>query len=298
MQTFNYIAPATIKAATEALAGHKRARVLAGGTDLLIGMKVGGQAPRMLVDVKRIPGMSDLKYDRQRGLSLGAAVTMRQVELSDRIWQQYPAIAEGAALVGSIQIRNRATVVGNVCNAAPSADTTPGLILYGAKVKVAGPEKRRTVAVERFLVAPGKTVLAAGEFATGLSVPAPAARTGSAYARHTMREAMDIAVVGVGALVKLAPRTGVCEDVRIVLGAVAPTPVRAARAEALLKGERPAPELLAAAAEAAMSEARPISDVRGSAEFRREIVGVLTGRVLAAAVDRAGQGGKSGRRAA
>lgn len=298
MQTLNYIAPVTIKAAAEALARHKRARVLAGGTDLLIGMKIGAQAPEVLVDIKRIPGMSDLKYDRQRGLSLGAAVTMRQVERSDRVWQVYPAIAEGAALVGSIQIRNRATVVGNVCNAAPSADTSPGLILYGARLKVAGAQRRRTVSVERFFVAPGKTVLEAGEFVTGLAVPVPAARTGSAYARHTMREAMDIAVVGVGALVKLAPRTGICEDVRIVLGAVAPTPIRAARAEAVLKGERPASELLEAAAEAAMSEAQPISDVRGSAEFRREIVGVLTRRALAAAVDRAGQGGKSGRRAA
>ena len=253
---------------------------------------------KLLVDVKRIPAIADLKYDRKRGLSLGAGVTMRQVELSDRIWQTYPALAEGAALVGSVQIRNRATVVGNVCNAAPSADTSPGLILYGARVKIAGPGRRRTVAVEKFFVGPGQTVLAPGEFVTGLSVPVPPARVGSAYARHTMRGAMDIAVVGVGALVQLAPRTGVCDDVRIVLAAVAPTPIRATKAEALLTGEKPSSDLFEAAAEAAMSEASPISDVRGSAAFRREIVGVLTGRMLAVACDRARRGGKAARRAA
>jgi aerobic carbon-monoxide dehydrogenase medium subunit len=298
LQTFEYLAPTTIKAAVAALAAHKRAQVLAGGTDLLIRMKMGGASPGLIVDVKNIPGFRDLKIDRKKGLAVGPAVTMRQAEMSDPLWRNYPAVAEGAGLVGSVQIRNRATLVGNVCNAAPSADTTPGLILYKAKLRIAGPDGRRTVAVEKCFLGPGKTVLAPGELVTAVVASPPPPRTGSAYARHTMREAMDIAVVGVGALVTLAPRTGVCEDVRIVLGAVAPTPIRATRAEAVLKGAKPSPELIARAAEAAVEESRPISDVRGSAEFRKEIVGVLTQRMLTLACERARQGGKAARRAA
>ncbi len=298
MQTFDYVAPRTIKTAVEALAARGRGKVLAGGTDLLIGMKLGGTSPATVVDVKGLPGACDLEFNRTRGVAIGPAVTMRQAERSDRLWKTWTAIAEGASLVGSVQIRNRATLVGNLCNAAPSADSVPGLILHRATVRIAGPKGRRSVSAEKFLRGPGRTALKSGELVTAVVAKPPPARTGSAYARHTMREAMDIAVVGVGSLVTRAARTGVCEDVRIVLGAVGPTPIRALKAEALLKGEKPSEDLIEAAAEAAMKAARPISDVRASAEFRRDIVGVLTRRTLTTACERARQGGKASRRVA
>jgi carbon-monoxide dehydrogenase medium subunit len=187
--------------------------------------------------------------------------------------------------VGSIQIRNLATVVGNVCNAAPSADTAPGLIALGAKVQIAGPGGRRSMLVENFMTGPSQTALKPGELVTGIQVPTPGPRTGSAYVRHTPRNAMDIAVVGVGAAVTLAPRTGACQDAKIVLGAVAPTPIRARAAEKILRGQKPTDALIAEAAEIAAGDARPISDVRASADFRREMVRVLTRRMVTAACE-------------
>ena len=222
MNRFEYFAPETVREAAEVLQAHPRARVLAGGTDLLVQMKERARTPDTLVDVRRIPGVDELRFDRKTGLTIGAAVTMRQVELMPAAQSHYPGLADGARVVGSFQIRNLATIVGNICNAAPSADAAPGLIVHGAKVKIAGPNGRRTMLVENFMTGPGRTVLEVGEFVTGIQVPIPPPRTGSAYVRHTPRGAMDIAMVGVGAAVTLAPRTRACQDARIVLGAVAP----------------------------------------------------------------------------
>jgi len=229
---------------------------------------------------------------------VGAAVTMRQAELSGTVQKRYPAIAQGAGVVASVQVRNRATLVGNLCNAAPSADTAPGMIALRAKVRIAGPEGRRTVLLEDFFTGPGKTVLGPGEMVTAVQVPPPAPRTGSAYARHTPRGAMDIAVAGVGVGVTLAPRAGTCEDIRIVLGAVAPTPLRARQAEGVLRGKVPTPELIEQAAEVAAGEARPIDDVRASAGYRRDLVRVLTRRMVEAALEDARKGAQAKRRTA
>ncbi|MDA0746194.1 MAG: xanthine dehydrogenase family protein subunit M [bacterium] len=283
MKQFAYCSPVTIREAVEALVANPGARVLAGGTDLLVRMKARVSTPGALVDIGRIPRLCELIYDRKTGLRMGAGVTMQQAALSPEVQTQYAAIAQGAGLVGSVQIRNLATVVGNVCNAAPSADTAPGLIALGAKVRISGPDGRRSVLVEKFMIGPGKTVLKPGELVTAIQVPVPAARTGSAYARHTPREAMDIAMVGVGVSVTLAPRSEVCKEVRIVMGAVGLTPLRARAAEKLLKGEKLTEDLIKAAAVAAAGEAKPIDDVRGSAAFRREMVRVLTHRMLEAA---------------
>lgn len=298
MNAFEYFAPTTVKEAVALLSAHPNARVLAGGTDMLVRMKGRVWTPDAVVDVARLPGAKALAFDAKRGLVLGAGVTMRQVELSALAHQRYAALAQGASVVGSVQIRNLATVAGNVCNAAPSADTAPGLIALNAKVRIAGPNGRRSMPVENFMTGPGKTALKPGELVTGIEMPAPAPRTGSAYVRHTPRSAMDIAVVGVAAWVALAPRTGLCQDVRIVLGAVAPTPMRARSAEEMLKGQKLAPDLIQAAAECAAGEARPISDVRASADFRRYLVGVLTARMVQAAWEDARQGAHSKRRAA
>ena len=298
MNRFEYFAPGTVREAAEVLQAHPQAKLLAGGTDLLVQMKERARTPDTLVDIRRIPGANELCFDSKTGLSIGAAVTMRQVELMPAAQMHCAGLAEGARVVGSFQIRNLATIVGNICNAAPSADTAPGLIVQGAQVKIAGPDGLREMPVENFMTGPGRTALETGEFVTGIRVPAPSPRTGSAYVRHTPRGAMDIAMVGVGAAVTLAPRTRDCQDARIVLGAVAPTPLRARAAERLLKGQRLTETLIAEAAEAAAEEARPISDVRGSAAFRREMVRVLTARMVAAASGNAQDRSGSTRRAA
>jgi len=296
MKSFDYFAPTTVREAVGILAAHPDAKLVAGGTDLLVHMKLRVRTPEVLVDVGRLKDAEVLAFDKKRGLTIGPSVTMRQIELSSQVWKTYRGLAQGASVVGSVQIRNLATVVGNVCNAAPSADAAPGLIAAGAKVRIAGGKGRRSLLVEKFMTGPGQVALNKGEFVTGIQVPAPASRTGSAYMRHTPRGAMDIAVVGVGASVTLAPRTGACQDVRIVLGAVAPTPIRARKAERILKGEKLSEALIKEVATVAVGEARPISDQRSSADFRRELVGVMTERMVTEAWDDARP--KSGRRAA
>jgi carbon-monoxide dehydrogenase medium subunit len=251
---------------------------------MLVRMKSRTAKPDAVVDVKRVKGLDELRFGRKAGLTIGAAVTLRQVELSKQVWKHFPALAQGVALIGSIQIRNLATVVGNICNAAPSADSAPGLIALGAKVQIAGPRGRRSMLVERFMTGPGQNALGPGELVTAIRVPSASPRTGSAYARQTPRMAMDIAVVGVGAAVTLAPRTGICEDARIVMGAVAPTPIRAREAEKFLKGEKPTGGLIEGAAQKSADAARPISDVRSSAAYRQEVVRVLASRMIAEAL--------------
>lgn len=291
MKRFEYVAPKTIKEVTAALKKHgKRAMIVAGGTDLLVKMKGRALTPEVVVDIKRVPGLDEIRFDKRNGLTLGACVTMGEVERSSVVRERYAGVAEGAEIVGSVQIRNRATIVGNLCNAAPSADVAPGLMTLGAKVKIVGPGGSRTVALENFFAGPGRNTLKPGEWVTHVVVPPPPPRTGSAYVRHTTREAMDIAVVGVGAAVTLAPRNGVCKDARIVLGAVAPTPIRAPRAEGLLRGKKLTADLIAQAGQAASEEARPISDQRGSAEFRRELTKVMTERMVARALKAAKKG--------
>jgi len=291
VKRFEYVAPKTIKEVTAALKKHgKRAMIVAGGTDLLVKMKGRALTPEVVVDIKRVPGLDEIRFDKRNGLTLGACVTMGEVERSSVVRERYAGVAEGAEIVGSVQIRNRATIVGNLCNAAPSADVAPGLMTLGAKVKIVGPGGSRTVALENFFAGPGRNTLKPGEWVTHVVVPPPPPRTGSAYVRHTTREAMDIAVVGVGAAVTLAPRNGVCKDARIVLGAVAPTPIRAPRAEGLLRGKKLTADLIAQAGQAASEEARPISDQRGSAEFRRELTKVMTERMVARALKAAKKG--------
>ena len=281
MKSFDYVAPRTIKEVVSVLRryGH-RAKILAGGTDLLVKMKGRMLTPDVVVDIKRVPGLDEIKFDRKSGLTIGACVTMRQVEVSPVVRAHYPGLAQGAEIVGSVQIRNRATLVGNLCNSSPSADVAPGFMVLGARLRIAGPARARAVPIEKFFAGPGKNVLKTGEWVTHVKVPPPPSRTGSAYVRHTTREAMDIAVAGVAALVTFARRNGICSDVRIALAAVAPTPIRARRAEGLLKGRKLTQSLIEEAATAASEEARPMTDQRGSAEFRRELTKVLTRRMI------------------
>ncbi len=284
MRKFAYEVPQSLQEASQVLRHWgPDARVLAGGTDLLVQIKESGWVPSCLVSLRHLDALKGIRWDEGR-LWIGARTTMKEL-LGSSEARPCTALLEGAGLIGSPQIRSVATIGGNICNAAPSADTAPGLIALGAEAVIAD-GGQRVVPVEDFFTGPGQTVLQTGELLTGVRIPRPPARSGSAYLRHTPRAWMDIAVVGVASYVQL-DEAGRCADVRIALGAVAPTPIRAPQAEAILRGESPTSEAIEAAARQAAQEARPISDVRGSADYRRHLVYVLTRRTLHMALARA-----------
>ena len=290
MRKFEYFAPTSLDEAIQLLSRDGNGgRALAGGTDLVVQMKEGGAKfpmPSYVVSLRRLPEIKGIEFGEREGLRIGAGVTMAEVAESALIRERYPLIAEGAGLVGSLQTMNMATVGGNVCNAAPSADIAPPLLACDADAVIAGPSGRRVLPLEEFFLGPGLTALQPGELLVELLAPAPPPRTGGAYARHTPRKQMDIAVVGVGVALTLSA-SDVIERARIALGAVAPTPIRAREAEAVLVGQAASDAVFAQAAEAAAAECRPISDIRGSAKFRRHLVQVMTERLLREALERA-----------
>lgn len=272
MRRFEYFEPKSLGEAVALLGRYQgRAQALAGGTDLLVEIKEQLRRADCVVNIKKIPGIGGLSYDPRSGLRIGALATAREVEVSSMVLEKYASLAQAARELGSIQVRNRATIVGNICRASPSADTLPPLIADGAIVKLHGPGGARELPLEDFFTGPGKTVLRPEELVTELVVPAPPPRTGKVYIKHGRRKAMELATVGVAVT---WTRDG---EVRIVLGAVAPTPIRAYQAEEVLKKD---PRAIEEAAAAAMAEAKPISNVRASAEYRREMVRVLTRRAL------------------
>ena len=273
MRRFEYFEPTTLGEAAALLARYGgRAQPLAGGTDLLVELKEQLRRAECVVNIKRIPGMDTLSYDAREGLRIGALVTAREVELSDFVLKHYVSLAQATRELGSIQVRNRATIVGNICRASPSADTLPPLIADSASLRIVGAKGERTVRLEEFLTGPGKTALAVDELVTELVLPPPAPGTRKVYIKHGRRKAMELATVGVAVTLNA--------DVKIVLGAVAPTPMRARKAEDLLRGRTLDEKLIAQAAKAAADESRPISNVRASADYRREMVEVLTRRAL------------------
>ncbi len=297
MKAFDYLRPASLdEVFTLLAAGDGSARVLAGGTDLLVQMKQGKLQPVALVSLRDVPGLSFVRLENDGSLSLGATTPLGVVENSPEILKSFPAIAEAASWIGSVQVRNRATVGGNLCNAAPSADMAPILIAFGAQAVIAGEQSERVVPLEEFFAGPGQTVLGPGELLKAVAVP-PAPAGGCAKYVKSYRSAMDIATVGVATRVVFAPGSGagpgVAEDVRLVLGAVAPTPIRAREAERVLTGQKLDEETIALAGRKAAEEARPITDVRASAEYRTALVEVLSRRALRAAASLAEQGGRS-----
>lgn len=291
MREFDYASPTSLDEALAALrANGGGARPLAGGTDLVIQMKEAATRfpyPSTVVNLLRVPELAGITFSESEGLRIGATTTMTDVAGSAAVRDNYAALAEGAGIVGSAQTMNLATIGGNLCNAAPSADTAPPLLAFDAVCEIAGASARRTVTLAEFFSGPGQTILEPGELLIQIRVPTPARRTGSAFSRHTPRKQMDIAVVGVAAVVTLADNGGV-EAARIALGAVAPTPIRATKAEESLAAKPATADSFAAAAEVAAGECDPISDVRGSADFRRHLVRVMTERMLVEAARRAG----------
>lgn len=287
MRDFEYEAPTTLTAAIELAAKHNgSARMLAGGTDLIDQVRVGRLTPDVLIDVKKITELNVLEHGTN-GLRLGAAVPCYQVYGHCGIVSDYSALADSCRIIGGVQIQSRASVGGNLCNSGPAADSTPSMIALGAIAVIAGPKGRREIAVEDFCTGPGKNVLLPGELLVELKFPARAANSGSHYRRFIPRNEMDIAVVGVGASVVLNDAKDKFVSARIALGAVAPTPLFAKAAGDALAGQPVCDEAIAKAAASARAIAKPITDMRGTAEFRTHITGVLVERVLKAAVARA-----------
>jgi len=290
MRRFEYFAPQSLDEALSLLKERGNGvKLLAGGTDLLVQMKEAGLHPPAVVSLHALSELRGIDVDAGGGLRIGAGTDMAAIEAHPVVRERYTALADGASIVGSVQTRNMATIGGNVCNAAPSADTTPPLEVFDAVAQIVGPGGTRELPVAELFAGPGKTTLAPDEIVLSFRLPASPAHTGSVYQRHTPRKIMDIAVVGVGIRLTLADG-GAIADARICLGAVAPTVIRATEAEQALAGQSPGDELLARAAALAQAAARPISDVRGSAEFRRYLVGAMTKRCLDIALERAQAG--------
>ncbi len=287
MHYFDYAAPTSLGEAVKLLAGAGGdARILAGGTDLIVNMRVGRRKPGLVVDGKHIPELNELSL-KTGGLTIGAAVSCRRIWEHAEIAKRFPALIDSASLIGSVHIQGRATVGGNLCNAAPSGDTIPVLIALGAVAKIMGPKGTREVAAEDICVAPGKTSLADDELLVSVFIPAPAANSGAFYLRFIPRNEMDIAIAGTGVSVVLDAGKKNFVSARISLASVGPTPIFAREAGALLAGKPVGEDSIQLAADAAQAVAKPITDMRGTVEQRKHLVKVLTTRALRAAVERA-----------
>jgi carbon-monoxide dehydrogenase medium subunit len=280
-EPFEFYQPSSLQEASRLLKDNgPGGRFLAGGTDLVIAMKEKGLLPKYIVDLKRVPGLSGIRANNDGAVTLGALTTMYEIETSALIKKRYPFLAQSAAEVGSIQIRNRATIGGNMANATPSADTAPALIALNATAKIVGTGGERTIDLEAFFKGPGQSVMNADEILTEITIPKTTANLVGEYIKFSPREMMDLAYVGIAVAYNLAASDKKCAGVRIVLGAVAPTPIRAKRAEATLEGQVLTEPLAEKVGQLAAEEAKPISDVRSSADYRRAMVGAMTKRAL------------------
>lgn len=279
MHAFEYLEPTSLSEACRMLAERPgQARLIAGGTDLLLQMEGGKYLLERVISTARIPGLDAITWDEQQGLTIGAQVTLRQIELHPVVQSRYPALQRGAAEVGSVQIRNLGTLAGNVCNASPSADTSPALLALDAVVRITGANGSRELPISEFWTGPGRTALSPDELLSAIHLPVPDANARTFYYKLAVRKAMDLAMVGVA--ISLVPQNGGFSNARIALGAVGPVVLRAKEAEQAITGGTITPERIAEAAQLAMAASQPISDQRASAEYRREMVATLTRRGL------------------
>jgi carbon-monoxide dehydrogenase medium subunit len=279
LHRFEYLEPTTLDECVQLLRKHKeKAKLLAGGTDLIMQMEGRKHKPEVVIYLMRVPELNGIRVDDDGAIHIGAATSLREVETSPLIKEKAPVLSHAASTVGSVQIRNLATLGGNVCNASPAGDTLPALLVLGAKARIQGGRRERIVAVDDLFTGPGQTSLKPDELLVEFIIPAEAAQYAAVYYKQCVRGAMDLAVVGVGIAVK--KNNGACEDARIALGAVAPIPFRAKTAEKALRGKSVNSNLIQQAAEKAQAEAKPITDARGSAEFRKEMVLRLVRRGL------------------
>jgi len=282
-----YEAPTTTKEAASLLAKAKgKAFVLAGGTDLLVRMKAGMLEPDLVVDIKRIPATKKIAKTA-RGFTVGAAVPGAELGESKALKKAWPGVVEAAELIGSDQVQGRCTMVGNLCNASPAADSVPAMIAAGAKAAIVGPKGKRTLAVEKVVTGPGKTSLKKGEVIESISLPKGGAKVGDAYLRFIPRTEMDIAVCSAAVCLTLGAKN-IIKDATVVLGAVAPTAVTVPDAAAAIIGSKLDDDALAALSAACEAACNPIDDKRGTVEFRTEVAAVLARRAAKIAFQRAG----------
>ena len=287
MYPFQYVAAKDIQEVVSLLEQYgDRARCMAGGTDVIVQARGGRFDLDIMVDIKAVPEVTELTLNGT-GLRLGAATPCYRVYGDDKLRATYAGIVDAALIIGGIQIQSRASLGGNLCNASPSADGIGPLIVHKAIAVVAGPIGRREMPVDEFCVAPGQNAMGKDEFLLRLEVPAPPARSGSAYQRFIPRNEMDIAVAGVAVAVTLDAKGETIESARIALAAVGPTPILAKAAGDSLAGKAATPETIQVAADLAITASNPIDDMRGSVDQRRHLVGVLTKRVLTKAIERA-----------
>ena len=288
MQAIEYTAPNTINEAVQAMASKgPRARALAGGTDILVLLRGGRRSADLIVDMKNIPELTELSYNPQKGLTLGAATPCYRIYQDQTVASTYPGLIDAASLIGSIQIQGRASIGGNLCNSAPSADAIPPVIVLGGVATIAGPNGTREVPVADFCTGPGQNVLQPGEILVSIHLPPPQPHSGASYLRFIPRNEMDIAVAGVGSWVVLDESGQNFVSARIALASVAPTPVFAREAGDSLAGKPVSDEAIEEAAQKAMAAAKPINDMRGTVRQRVHLVGVLTRRTLNNAIKRA-----------
>jgi len=308
---YDYHKPATIEEAVGMMATLDGAKYIAGGTDVMVLIRQKKLAPKNLISIRNI---KDLAYiDTDKGLKLGAAATHSDIDRNDAIKRSYSALTDATSHLGSLQIRNVATVGGNICNAAPSADTACPLLVLDAMVSIVGPKGARDIAIDDFFQGPGKTVLEKGELVKEFVIPAFGENTGSAYIKHTRRQAMDLPILGVAARITISIKSGAearcrdmfctidsisnilsklkdeelkIEEARIAMGVVAPRPIRAKKAEAALKGKIVSPELFEEIGNIAAGEAQPRDSIRGEAWYRSEMIKVLVKRAIIKSIDR------------
>ena len=286
MHRFEYYAPSTLGEAINLL--HSKGaggKVLAGGTDLMPQMKERGRHPTYIVSLKNVQEIRGVRYSDREGLWVGAGTRFRPLQRDSNVTARYDIIVQGAKLIGSIQTQNLATIGGNICNAAPSADAVPPFIVLDAEAAIQGPQGARTLPLKDVFTGPGQSVLAPDELLTGLHVPVPLPRSAGVYIRHVPRKELDIAIAGVGVYVQLDEASRRFTHARVCLASVAPVPVRATAAESALMGQSPSPELYDRVGEIAAGESKPISDQRGSVAFRQALVKALAVKCLTQAVD-------------
>lgn len=290
MQNFDFISASTIQEVISNISnGHKQARILSGGTDLIVQLREGRRNADLLVDIKNVPELTSITFDPSSGLRIGAAVSCAQICHHPEVLAHYPGLVDAVSLIGGVQIQNRASVGGNLCNASPAADSIPALIVHEAYCLVAGPEGTNEVPVESFCTAPGQTILKPNEFLVFIQVPPPQPRFGAHYLRFIPRGEMDIAVVGAGASVILDEGSQRIQSARLALGAVAPTPLFIQEAGSYLTGREITSQTIDEAARITQEAARPISDLRGTMAQRKHLSGVLARRALTIAIERAKQ---------
>jgi len=288
LEPFEFVSPSSIDEAVKILASNgDKVRIMAGGTDMLVQMRAGRRTAPLVVDVKGIPELNNVSYDASKGLTLGAAVPCYKIYQDKSLAATYPGLIDSASLIGGIQIQGRASIGGNICNAAPSGDSIPVVIALGGVCNIAGPNGTRQLPVEEFCTAPGRNALENGELLVSVFIPAPQAKSGATYQRFIPRNEMDIAVVGVGTSVVLDASGQNFVSARIALASVGPTPIFAKAAGDSLAGKAVSEEAIQQASELAMSAATPITDMRGTIRQRTHLVGVFTRRTLNNAIDRA-----------